>query len=80
MMADVLLMGLVVAFLAMILLGLMIQHSLAQARQGLTGLALDLNAFQHDLAEIGMRLQRLEHMAHWPDAPLPASSSERRLN
>jgi hypothetical protein len=47
----------------------------------LTALVVDLRHFQHDLAEIGMRLERLEHrVAHWPEASLPASPPEHRLN
>jgi len=46
--------------LAAIVVGLMIQHSLAQARQGLNVLAFDLQAFQHGLADLNTRLHRLE--------------------
>jgi hypothetical protein len=66
--------------LAAIVVGLLIQHSLAQARQGLAALDFNLQHFRHELADTAMRLERLEHMAHWPEAPLQTLPSERRLN
>jgi hypothetical protein len=67
-MPDVVFIGLsMVAFSAMLVLGLMIQHSVRQARHALTELVLELRAFRHELAEANARLDRLEHMAHWPE-------------
>jgi hypothetical protein len=80
MMTSILIAVAIIVSLGLIGMGLMVQHSLAQARQGLAALAFDLQHFQHQLADLSMRLQRLEQLAGQLEAPLQTSTPERRLN
>jgi hypothetical protein len=74
------LMAFVLLFLALIVVGLLLQHSLRQARQALMALDFNLQHFRHELADTPIRLKRLEHMAHWPEASQPASLPDQHLN